>query len=92
MRTTLTETKKRKRYHFRTREEFNQGTREFYNLGWYESGNGNPPTGNEPGTYSTDEAWLFIDIIKGDTDLSFGRLEYVTPPTYFVHNHGGHLD
>ena len=68
--------------------------------GFYASGNGNPPKGNEPGIYKEDQRWLNIRIIKGEKEaaelLKKSKLkykaEYKEPIGYKVHNQGGYLD
>lgn len=81
-----------KTYTFRNREDFNKSVRKLYDMGWRRSGNGNPPNGNEPGTYEVDDNWCTIKILRGEIDLSLGQVEYRKAYGYQVHNHGGHLD
>lgn len=87
-------------YTFNTRDEYYKGVKVLRDAGFYRSGNGNPPTGNEPGTYKEDEHWLNIRIISGEKEalklLKKSKLKYdvkyVEPMGYRIHNHGGYLD
>lgn len=87
-------------YSFNNREDFRKATSELRKAGFYMSGNGNPPKGNEPGSYSEDEHWLVIKITRGEKEalkllkkakLNYGG-EYKKPMGYKVFNQGGYLD
>lgn len=68
--------------------------------GFYKSGSGNPPKGDEPGSYREDENWLNIKVIRGEKEalkiLKKSKIKYKTeykkPMGYVVHNQGGYLD
>lgn len=87
-------------YTFSTLDEYYKGVKVLKLAGFYRSGNGNPPTGNEPGIYKEDEHWLNIRIIKGEKEalklLKKSKIkykaEYKEPMGYKIHNQGGYLD
>ena len=87
-------------YTFDNLQDYRKAVAALYNAGFYRSGNGNPPTGDETGTYQEDEHWLNLRIIDGEKDaakvLKKTKLKYNAkyqkPTGYTVFNHGGHLD
>jgi hypothetical protein len=87
-------------YTFNSREDYNKAVSALYNAGFYRSGNGNPPKGDEPGMYKEDENWLNLRIISGEkeaakvlkkTKLKYNA-KYQKPMSYKVFNQGGYLD
>lgn len=82
----------KRRYHFNNLESYYAAQRQLSTANYYRSGNGNPPSGDEAGYYKLDDAWRFIDIIRGEIELEGGRLELVKPTKYVVFNQGGYLD
>lgn len=87
-------------YTFDNNQDYNKAVGALRDAGFYRSGNGNPPTGDEPGTYVEDERWLNLRIIRGEkeaakllkkTKLKY-KSEYAKPKGYAIHNQGGYLD
>lgn len=87
-------------YTFNSLDDYREAVRILNKAGFYRSGNGNPPTGNEPGSYTEDERWLNLRVNRGEKEaakllkkskLKF-KAEYKEPMGYTVHNHGGYLD
>lgn len=87
-------------YTFDNLQDYRKAEASLRDAGFYRSGNGNPPTGNEPGFYVGDENWLNLEITKGEkeaaklikkTKTKYSS-EYAKPKGYAVHNHGGYLD
>lgn len=87
-------------YTFDNLQDYRKAIGALRDAGFYASGNGNPPTGDEKGTYKEDERWLNISIISGDKEaikiLKKTKLKYNAkhqkPMGYKVHNQGGYLD
>ena len=96
----INEAKTDNSYTFDNLADYRKAAATLYKANFYRSGNGNPPSGDEPGSYSEDERWLTIKIIRGEkeaakilkkTKLKYNS-EYKKPIGYTVHNHGGYLD
>jgi hypothetical protein len=87
-------------YTFDNLADYRKAVAALYKANFYRSGNGNPPTGDEPGSYSEDERWLTIKIVRGEKEAAKVlkkskvnyKSEYKKPMGYTVHNHGGYLD
>lgn len=87
-------------YTFNNNEDYYKAVAVLRDAGFYRSGNGNPPKGDEPGTYIEDERWLNIRVIKGEKEalklLKKSKIkykaEYKEPMGYKIHNQGGYLD
>lgn len=87
-------------YTFDNLQDYRKAVAVLRDAGFYNSDNGNPPKGDEPGTYKEDERWLNLRIINGEKEalklLKKAKLnqggEYKEPMGYRVHNHGGYLD
>lgn len=87
-------------YTFSDLQDYYKGVKVLRDAGFYRSGNGNPPKGDEPGTYVEDERWLNLRVVKGEKEafklLKKSKLKYKAdyskPMGYMVHNHGGYLD
>jgi hypothetical protein len=87
-------------YTFNNLEDYRKAVAALRDAEFYKSGNGIPPTGNEPGTYTEDERWLNIRINSGEkeaikllkkTKLKY-KAKYQKPIGYKVFNQGGYLD
>ena len=87
-------------YTFDNRQDYDKAVKALRDAGFYRSGDGNPPKGDEPGSYEENEHWLTIKIIRGDKDalkllkkakLNYGG-KYKEPMGYKVYNQGGYLD
>jgi len=57
-------------YTFDNSQDYNKAVGALRDAGFYRSGNGNPPTGDEPGTYIEDERWLNLRIIRGEKEAA----------------------
>lgn len=87
-------------YTFSNLDDYYKAVRALYNAGFYRSGSGNPPKGNEPGSYEENENWLNLKVIRGEKEalkiLKKAKIkykaEYRKPMGYAIHNHGGYLD
>ena len=87
-------------YTFDNRQDYDKAVKALRDAGFYRSGNGNPPTGDEPGTYVEDERWLDLRINSGEKEAAKlikktktkYKSEYKGGRGYTVHNHGGYLD
>lgn len=87
-------------YSFDSLEDFRKAAGELRKAGFYKSGSGNPPSGDEPGSYTEDEHWRVIKIVRGEKEaaklLKKAKLdkggEYKKPMGYKVYNQGGYLD
>ena len=96
----INEAKDDNSYTFDNLADYRKAVAALYKANFYRSGNGNPPKGDEPGSYSEDERWLNIRIGSGEKEaakiLKKTRLkykaEYKKPMGYVVHNQGGYLD
>lgn len=96
----LNEAKTDNTYSFNNLEDYRKATSALRKANFYRSGNGNPPKGDEPGSYSEDERWLTIKIVRGEKEaakvLKKSKIdyksEYKKPMDYKVFNHGGYLD
>lgn len=88
------------KYTFNSLEDFRKAASELRKAGFYMSGNGNPPKGDEPGSYTEDERWLIIKVGRGEKEATkvikkakVGyKSEYAKPMGYKVFNQGGYLD
>lgn len=87
-------------YSFNNREDFRKAEGVLSKANFYRSGSGNPPKGDEPGLYTSDEHWNTIKIVRGEKEalkllkkakLNYGG-EYKKPMGYKVFNQGGYLD
>jgi|GEM_PF-1519665 hypothetical protein len=87
-------------YTFDNSQDYRKAVSALNAADFYRSGNGNPPKGDEPGSYSEDEHWNVIKIIRGEKEaakilkklkLNY-KSEYKKPMGYKVHNQGGYLD
>jgi hypothetical protein len=87
-------------YTFDNLEDYRKAVKALRDAGFYRSGNGYPPKGDEPGTYVEDERWLDLRINGGEkeaaklikkTKTKYSS-EYKGPRGYTIHNHGGYLD
>ena len=87
-------------YTFNNLQDYRKAVAVLRDANFYNSGNGNPPKGDELGTYKDDERWLNLRIVKGEEEalklLKKAKLnhsaEYKEPISYIVYNHGGYLD
>ena len=87
-------------YTFNDLQDYRKAISALNAANFYRSGNGYPPKGDEPGSYSEDERWLTIKIVRGEKEAAKVlkkskvnyKSEYKKPMGYTVHNHGGYLD
>lgn len=87
-------------YTFSNLDDYYKAVSVLYRAGFYRSGSGNPPKGNEPGSYEENENWLNLKVIRGEKEalkiLKKSKIkykaEYRKPMGYTIHNQGGYLD
>jgi len=87
-------------YTFNDLQDYRKAISALDGANFYRSGNGNPPKGDESGSYSEDEHWKVIKILRGEKEaakilkklkLNY-KSEYKKPMGYKVFNQGGYLD
>lgn len=88
------------RFSFDSIDDFRKATGVLRKENWRDNSSGNPPKGNEPGTFEADNRWLEIKIIKGEKDanklLKSAKVKYKAtykePMGYRVFDQGGYFD
>jgi len=88
------------RFSFDSTDDFRKAEGALRRANFYQQGNGNPPKGDEPGSYTSNEYWNMIDIVAGEKEanklLKSAKVKYKAtykePMGYRVYNQGGYFD